>query len=99
MNTTRGLVAVIGGLAVTRLLVQLLEVTLVNALAGQQPLQTAEDFAAVLNAPAIMVARLLYTGVAATLGGYMVARIALHDPMRYTVIAAALQAIVLIWGF
>jgi hypothetical protein len=36
MNAIRGLVAVIAALAVTRLLVQPLEITLVNALA-QQP--------------------------------------------------------------
>jgi hypothetical protein len=98
MNAIRGLVAVIGALAVTRLLVQPLEVTLVNALA-QQPLNTAGDFAAVLNSPLMMAARLFYTGVAAILGGYVAARIAAHDPMRYTMVAAAFQAIVLIWGF
>jgi hypothetical protein len=98
MNAVRGLVAVIGALAVTRLLVQPLEMTLVNALA-QQPLRTAGDFAAVLNSPLMMAARLFYTGVAAILGGYVAARIAAHDPMRYTMVAAAFQAIVLIWGF
>jgi hypothetical protein len=72
--------------------------TLVNALAPQ-PLQTAGDIAAVLNSPLMMAARLFYTGVAAILGGYVAARIAAHDPMRYTMVAAAFQAIVLIWGF
>lgn len=98
MNTIRGLVAVIGGLAVTRLLVQPLEITFVNALSGQ-PVQTASDFAAVLNSPSMMVARVLYTGVAAILGGYVTARIAIHDPVRYTMIAALFQAIVLVVGF
>ena len=98
MNAIRGLVAVIGALAVTRLLVQPLEITLVNALA-QRPLHTAGDVAAVLNSPLMMAARLFYTGVAAILGGYVAARIAAHDPMRYTMVAAAFQAIVLIWGF
>lgn len=98
MNAIRGLVAVIGALAVTRLLVQPLEITLVNALA-QQPLKTPGDFASVLNSPLMMAARLFYTGVAAILGGYVAARIASQDPMRYTMVAAAFQAIVLIWGF
>jgi hypothetical protein len=98
MNVIRGLVAVIGALAVTRLLVQPLEITLVHALA-QKPLDTPDDFAAVLNFPLMMAARLLYTGVAAILGGYVAARIAAHDPMRYTIAAAVFQAIVLIWGF
>jgi hypothetical protein len=98
MSAIRGLVAVIGALAVSRLLVQPLEITLVNVLA-QQPLNTPGDFAAVLNSPVMMTARLLYTGVAAILGGYVAARIAAHDPMRYTIIAAAFQAFVLIWGF
>ena len=98
MNAIRGLVAVIGALAVTRLLVQPLEITLVNALA-QQPLNTPADFASILNAPLMMAARLFYTGAAAILGGYVAARIAVHDPMRYTMVAAAFQAIVLIWGF
>jgi len=98
MKAIRGLVAVIGGLAVTRLLVQPLEVTLVNALA-QQPLRTPDDVAAVLNRPSVMVARVLYTGLAAILGGYVTARIAVHDPMRYTVVAAIFQAVVLVAGF
>ena len=98
MNAIRGLVAVIGALAVTRLLVQPLEITLVNALA-QQPLNTPGDVAAVLNSPLMMAARPFYTGAAAILGGYVAARIAAHDPMRYTMVAAAFQAIVLIWGF
>jgi hypothetical protein len=98
MNVIRGLVAVIGGLAVTSFLVQPLEITLANAVAGQ-PLRTAEDFAAALNSPAMMVARVLYTGVAAVLGGYVTARVAAHDPMRYTIIAAIFQAIVVFAGF
>jgi hypothetical protein len=98
MKAIRGLVAVIGGLAVTRILVQPLEITLVNAFAGQ-PLRSAADFAAVLNTPGMMAARLFYTCVAAILGGYVAARIAAHDPMRYTAVAAAFQAIVLTWGF
>jgi len=98
MDVIRGLVAVLGGLAVTRLLTLPLEITLVNALA-QQPVQTAGEFAAVLNSPAMMVARILYTTVAAILGGYITARIAAHDPMRYTLIAAAFQSMSLIAGF
>ena len=98
MNAIRGPVAVIGALAVTRLLVQPLAITLVNVLA-QQPLHAAGDFAAVLNSPVMMAARLMYTGVAAILGGHVAARIAAHDLMRYTMVAAAFHAIVLIWGF
>ena len=98
MNTLRGLVAVVGGLAVTRLIVQPLEITLVNALAPQPP-QTAADVVAVLNAPIMMAARVVYTGVGAILGGYLTARIAGHDPMRYTMIAALFLALILIVGF
>src|SRR4029077_2037768 len=85
MNTLRGLIAVVGGLTITRLIVQPLEITLVNALAPQPP-QSAADVAAVLNAPLMMAARVVYTGVGAILGGYLTARIAGHDPMRYTII-------------
>jgi hypothetical protein len=98
MSYVRGLVAVIGGLAVIRLLVFPLEMTLVNALAVQ-PLNNDAAVAAAFNSPAMMIARPLYTGVAAILAGYLAARIAAHDPMRYTVITAVFQAIVLIWGF
>jgi hypothetical protein len=98
MNVFRGLVAVIAGLVVTRLLVPPLEITLANALA-QQPLRTTEDLAAALNTPVLMVARVLYNGVGALLGGYVTARVAAHDPMRYTMVAAAFQALLLTWAF
>jgi len=98
MNTLRGLIAVVGGLAITRLIVQPLEITLINVLAPQPP-QTAAEVAAVLNLPLMMAARVVYTGVGAILGGYLTARIAGHDAMRYTMVTALFLALILTVGF
>lgn len=98
MNVIRGLVGVIAGLAVWAALIRVLETALAGALA-QQPLSTPEAHAAIAISPAMMVSRPVYSAFVAMPGGYVVARIAAHDPLRYATIAAMFQALILIVGF
>ena len=58
-----------------------------------------EAFASIGGSPAVVLARLLYTGVVAMMAGYVVARIASHDPVRHAVVAAIFAGIILVVGF
>ena len=52
-----------------------------------------EAFASIGGSPAVVLARLLYTGVVAMMAGYVVARIASHDPVRHAVVESPIPAI------
>jgi hypothetical protein len=93
----RGLIGVLVALAVTVGFVQFLELMLANALAGH-PLQSMADYAVVLNTVPVMIARVLITTLLAILGGYLCAKIAEHDEMRYTLIAAIFRVIAVVFG-
>jgi len=93
----RGLIGVLVALAVTVGFVQFLELMLANALAGH-PLQSMADYAVVLNTVPVMIARVLITMLLAILGGYLCAKIAEHDEMRYTLIAAIFRVIAIVFG-
>jgi hypothetical protein len=97
VNLIRGLVAVAVGLAITLVFVQVLESTLATALAGH-PLQSLDEYALVLNTAPILAVRFLFTTVVSILGGYVCAKIAAHDELRYTAIAATVRATMLIWA-
>lgn len=97
MNVVRGFVAVIVGLAIALVFVQLLESTLANATSPSPP-QSLDELAAVLNTPAMMVVRTVLTTLVSLLGGYVCAKIAAHDELRYTAIAAIFRAMILIWA-
>ena len=98
MNLIRGFVAVVVGLAITLVFMQMLESMLAVALAGH-PLQSVDAYTPVLMTPPMRVVRFLLTTLVAILGGYVCAKIAAHDELRYTAIAAIFRAIVLIWAF
>jgi hypothetical protein len=98
MNRVRGLVAVAVGLAITLVFVQMLESMLAVALVGH-PLRSLDEYVPVLMTPPILIARFLFTIFVAILGGYVCAKIAAHDELRYTAIAAIFRAIMLIWAF
>jgi len=93
----RGLIGVLVALAVTVGFVQFLELMLANALAGH-PLQSMADYAVVLNTVPVRIARVLLTPLLAILGGYLCAKIAEHDEMRYTLIAAIFRVIAVVFG-
>lgn len=84
-------------LAVTVGFIQFLELMLANAIAGH-PLQSMAEYAVVLNTGPVLVARLLFTTLVALLGGYLCAKIAEQDPMRYTLVAAIFRLIAIIGG-
>lgn len=98
MNLIRGFVAVAVGLAITLVFVQMLEAMLAVALAGH-PLASVDEYAPILTTTPILVARFLFTTFVAILGGYVCAKIAAHDELRYATIAVIFRAMMLIWAF
>jgi hypothetical protein len=97
MTTLRGLVGVLVGLAVSVGFVQFLELTLANAVAGHA-LQSMDDYALVLNALPVLAIRLVVTSFVALLGGYLCAKLAEADEMRYTLIAVIFRALAVVGG-
>ena len=97
MTILRGLVGVLVALAVSVGFVQVLELTLANAIAGR-PLQSMEDYAAVLNALPVLGVRLVVTSVVALLGGYLCAKLAEGEEMRYTLIAVIFRILAVAGG-
>ena len=97
-NPLRTAVAVIGGVALISLIVEPLEFTLVNAIADQ-PVPDMAGYFAIRNRPGMLAAKLVYNTLAATLGGYMTAKIAAGEEMKHGALAAAVQTTALIWGF
>ena len=97
MTVLRGLIAVLVALAVSVGFVQILELMLANAIAGR-PLQSMEDYATVLNALPILGIRLVVTSFVALLGGYICAKLAEADEMRYTLVAVIFRIIAIVGG-
>ena len=80
------------------IVVETLEFTLVNAAAGGAITDMAGYFA-VRNQPGILGAKLVYNSLAASLGGYMTAKVAGVREMMHAGVAALAQTAALIWGF
>ena len=97
MTALRGLVGVLVGLAVSVGFVQFMELMLANAIAGR-PLQSMEDYAVVLNALPVLGIRLVVTSFLALLGGYLCAKLAEGDEMRYTLIAVIFRILAIAGG-
>ena len=70
---------------------------LANAIAGRA-LQSMADYALVLNSLPLLALRLAVTSLVALLGGYLCAKVAEHDEMRYTLIAVIFRLIALVAG-
>jgi len=77
--------------------VQFLERILGDALAGHA-LHSMDEYALILNAPGVVAARVLISSFMALLGGYLCAKFAETDEMRYTLIAVIFRVIVFV-GF
>ena len=97
MTVLRGLIGVLVGLAVSVGFVQVLELLLANAIAGR-PLQSMEDYAVVLNALPVLGIRLVVTSFVALLGGYVCAKLAEADAMRYTLVAVIFRILAITGG-
>ena len=97
MTVLRGLVGVLVGLAVSVGFVQFLELILANALGGR-PLQSMDDYATVLNTLPVLGIRLVVTSFLALLGGYLCAKLAEAEEMRYTFIAVIFRILAIAGG-
>ena len=97
MTVLRGLVGLLAALAVSVGFVQFLELMLANAVAGGA-LRTLDDYALVLNTWPLMAMRLVISSFMALLGGYVCAKLAEHDEMRYTLIAVIFRLIAIAGG-
>ena len=97
MTVLRGLVGVLVGLAVSVGFVQFLELMLANAVAGR-PLQSMQDYALILNSLPVLGIRLFVTSFVALLGGYLCAKLAEADEMRYTLIAVIFRILAIAGG-
>ena len=86
MTLLRGLIGVLVALAIAVGFVQVLELMLANAVAGRA-MQSLEEYAVVLNSWPMLAARLVVSSFMALLGGYVCAKLAEQDEMRYTMIA------------
>jgi hypothetical protein len=98
MNLIRGFVGVAVGLAITLVFVQMLEAMLAVVLAGH-PLASLNEYVPILTTPPILALRFIFTTFIAILGGYVCAKIAAHDELRYTAIAVIFRAMMLTWAF
>jgi hypothetical protein len=97
-SPVRSFIAVLGGVAVTSLVTETLEFTLVTAASGGTIADMAGYFQ-VRNRPAILAAKLVYNTVAGVLGGYLAAKVAGTRELLHGGAAAVLQTAALIWGF
>jgi hypothetical protein len=97
VNIVRGLVGVLVALAVSVGFVQWLELMLANAIAGRA-LQTLDDYALVLNTWPLLAMRLVISSFMALLGGYVCAKLAEHEEMRYTLIAVIFRLMAMVGG-
>jgi len=98
MGVIRSIVAVLGGIGLISIVVEVLEFTLVNAVSGGT-ITDMQGYFAVRNQPAILTAKLGYNSVGAVLGGYLTARVAGRQEMRHAWAAVLLQTTGLVWGF
>ena len=97
MTALRGVIGVLVGLAISVGFVQILELMLANAIAGR-PLQSMDDYAVVLNALPVLGIRLVVTSFVALLGGYVCAKLAEADEMRYTSVAVVFRILAIAGG-
>ena len=97
MSLLRGLVGVLVALAIAVGFTQFLELMLANAIAGRA-LQSLGDYALVLNSWPLLAMRLVVSSFTALLGGYVCAKLAEHDEMRYTLIAVMFRLAAVVGG-
>ncbi len=87
-----------GGVLLFMVVSELLETTLVSAMADVPPADLTAYFA-VRNRPAILGAKVVYNALAAILGGYLTAKIVDRNELRFAGVAAAVQTAAFAWGF
>ena len=98
MTLARGAAAVLIGAILLGFIDQTLERVLVTALADTPPADEA-SYLAVRNRPAVLVLTLISHALAATLAGYILAKIAGAWEVRHAIAAAALLVVVYVFAF
>jgi hypothetical protein len=98
MNPIRSVLAIFVGLGVILFTTQALEVVLVRATADEA-IQDLETFLLAANQPVMLGTKLVYSGLMAVLGGYLVAKVAVGATMLHGVFAAGLLAAANISGY
>ena len=98
VNPLRSIGGVLGGLGVISFIIQVMEFSLVMAMAGGRVADMSQ-YLMIANQTGILAAKLVYYPVAGLLGGYVTARVAMHYEMHHAAAAAAAQTVALIWGF
>jgi len=101
MKHLRLVVSVIAGLMVLTLLVEGIEFFLITSISGKDRdyLQNNQDFYfAARNTPPILAAKLVYTLIAAGIGGYLAALIAGPAARGAIFILIGVQTASLLWG-
>jgi hypothetical protein len=94
----RSFLAVLVGLVLIRLLGQILEQTLVLALAGQAPADLAA-YVAVRNRPGVTAVLLGAHTFISVMAGYVVGKIAADREVRHALVVAGLQLALFAWAF
>jgi hypothetical protein len=98
VNPLRSIGGVLGGLGVISFIIQVMEFSLVMAMAGGRVADMSQ-YLVIANQTGILAAKLVYYPVAGLLGGYVTARVAMNYEMHHAAAAAAAQTVALIWGF
>ena len=98
MNPLRSAIAIVAGVMLLGFMDQTLERTLVSAVADAPPAD-ADAYLAVRNRPMILGITLVTHGLAATLAGYILAKIAGDYEVRHAIAAAVAMTIMYIAAF
>jgi hypothetical protein len=93
----RSLLAIMGGLALTSLLTQVLEVALVSAVSSNG-FTDLPGYFAVRNSPGVFAAVLASSACIALLGGYTAAKVAGERELAHGAAIAFIQTAALVWG-
>ena len=93
----RSLLAIMGGLALTSLLTQVLEATLVTAVGGGEVTDIASYFA-VRSRPGVFAGVLASSTLVALLGGYTAAKVAGQREIEHGAAIALIQTAALVYG-
>ncbi len=94
----RSIIAVMGGVLLYSVLDQVLEATLVRAMAAE-PLANEAGYFAVRNQPLVLAAKVVFGGLVAVLAGYLSAKIAGAEEIQHGLATAAIQTASMAWGY
>lgn len=94
----RSIIAVMGGVLLYSVLDQVLETTLVRAMATG-PIADEAGYFAVRNQPTALAAKVIFGGLVAVLAGYLSAKIAGAEEIQHGLASAAIQTASMAWGY